>query len=230
MALRIRHDQSWQVWAQRALLVLLIGLLAVTGWYTYRWYMHGEALPVDVPAFAIANSRIDEEEVTEREIDAHQVLVDQPRYLSVAGLGIEKARIFGLGVNDNGALADPSNIHDIAWYNKSATPGSGGVLLMNGHNGGFFKDGIFAKLHTLSNGSIIEVERGDAEVFRYEVREVRKMHLDEVNETGMKMMAESAEPGVEALNIITCDGTWVPRLNQFDHRIMLRAVLVSDDA
>ncbi len=52
------------------------------------------------------------------------------------------------------------------------------------------------------------------------------MSLDDVNTKGMKMMAESAVPGKEALNLITCDGKWVPRLGQFDRRIMLRAVLV----
>ena len=52
------------------------------------------------------------------------------------------------------------------------------------------------------------------------------MSLDDVNTKGMKMMAESAVPGKEALNLITCDGKWAPRLGQFDRRIMLRAVLV----
>ena len=75
-------------------------------------------------------------------------------------------------------------------------------------------------------GDIIEVERGDGEKFRYEVRENQSMHLDEVNNGGMRMMMTSAEEGKEALNLITCDGKWVPRLNQFDRRIMLRATLI----
>ena len=78
----------------------------------------------------------------------------------------------------------------------------------------------------MENGDSIEIERGDGKIYRYEVRENQSMPLDEVNSSGMKMMMQSAETGKEALNLITCDGVWVPRLEQFDRRIMLRAVLV----
>jgi sortase (surface protein transpeptidase) len=99
-------------------------------------------------------------------------------------------------------------------------------MLMDGHNGGITRNGVLAKLGTLQKSDIIEVERGDGRVFRYEVRENQSMDLEEVNTTGMKMMMQSAEVGKEALNLITCDGKWIPRYKQFDRRIMLRAVLV----
>ncbi len=226
MALRIhRQKETRRVW-RWIIAVILIVLLGATGWYTYKWYMDGEPFPISVPAFATADPRIDESEVTTEQIDTHTVSASQPRYISIPTLEIANTRVFSVGVDKNNVLGSPANISDAAWYNKSATPGSGGVVLIDAHNGGITRDGVFAKLGTLKKGEIIEVERGDGQTFRYEVRENQSMPLDEVNATGMKMMMESAEPGVEALNLITCDGKWIPRIQQFDRRIMLRATRV----
>jgi sortase (surface protein transpeptidase) len=188
--------------------------------------MYGDSLPVSVPVLAVADPSVDETEVTESQTKEHVVAAGEPRYLSIPSLGVYKARVFGTDVTESGALGAPKNLSDIAWYTKSATPGSDGVMLMDGHNGGITRNGVLAKLGTLQKSDIIEVERGDGRVFRYEVRENQSMDLEEVNTTGMKMMMQSAEVGKEALNLITCDGKWIPRYKQFDRRIMLRAVLV----
>jgi LPXTG-site transpeptidase (sortase) family protein len=207
-------------------LIILVILLVATGWYSYRWYVAGDPFPVPVPAFATANPDIDESEVTATQVKDHTVPPLQPRYISIPTIGVSDTRVFGVGVESDGALGVPANISDAAWYNKSSTPGSGGVVLIDAHNGGVTRDGVFAKLGTLKKGDSIVVERGDGKKFTYQVQENQSMPLDEVNATGMKMMMESAVPGKEALNLITCDGKWVPRLKQFDRRIMLRAVLV----
>lgn len=188
--------------------------------------MEGEEPPITVPLFVTADPDVDETEVTAEQIDTHTVPAANPRYVSIPSLGITNTRVFAMGVGKDNSLLSPANISDAAWYDKSATPGSGGVVLMNAHNGGVTRNGVFAKLGTLSKGEIIEIERGDGQKFHYEVRENQSMPLEEVRESGMKMMTQSAEPGKEALNLITCDGKWVPRFKQFDRRIMLRAVLV----
>jgi len=188
--------------------------------------MKGEPLPVSIPAFATADPRVDETEVTEQQVSEHRVPDSHPRYISIPSLGVVNTRVFAGGVDDNNILESPMNISDASWYDKSATPGSGGAVLINAHNGGITRNGVFSQLGTLQKSDVIEVERGDGKKFRYEVRENESMALDEVNTTGMKTMMESVEPGEEALNLITCDGRWVPRYQQFDRRIMLRAVLV----
>lgn len=220
-----REKKRSYAWA----ITLLLGLLLIfggAGWYVYRWYMHGEEPPIPVAALVAADPTVDESEVSAQQIIEHTVPAAQPRYISIPSLSVSKTRVFSVGVDEANMLGSPANINDAAWYDKSATPGSGGVVLIDGHNGGISKDGVFANLGTLQRGAIIEVERGDGERFRYEVRENQSMALDEVNASGMKMMMESAESGKEALNLITCDGKWVPQYKQFDRRIMLRAVLI----
>lgn len=228
MALDIRKSDrrvSLPLWRWVILAILML-LLIGCGWYAYRWYMHGDTLPIDVPLFATADPRVDETEVTVTQVNEHKVPALQPRYISIPAIGVANTRVFSVGVDSNNILGSPANISDAAWYNKSATPGSGGAVLIDAHNGGVTRDGVFAKLGTLEKGDVIEVERGDGQKFRYEVRENESMPLDEVNATGMKKMMESAESGKEGLNLITCDGKWVPRLKQFDRRIMLRAVIL----
>jgi sortase (surface protein transpeptidase) len=84
---------------------------------------------------------------------------------------------------------------------------------------------VFAKLNTLSDGDQITIERGDGKKFTYSVVENESMPLDEVNNSGMKKMMKSADEDTEGLSLITCDGKWIPKIQQFDRRIMLRAVL-----
>lgn len=227
MALEVtttRQNGSVVYWLIGGVLVLL---LIASCWYTYRWYMYGDDLPVKLPVFVMADPEVDESEVTETLVDTHTVPAAQPRYISIPSLGIGSTRVFAMGVDKKtNMLQSPANISDAAWYDQSDMPGSGGVVLLNGHNGGITRDGVFAKLGTLQTGDLIEIERGDGQTFQYEVRENQSMSLDDANSTGMQTMLRSAQPGREALNIITCDGKYVPRLGLFDRRIMLRALLV----
>jgi LPXTG-site transpeptidase (sortase) family protein len=210
------------------LLVLLIASAGAVGWFGIQYFNTGN-LPLGMTVDALrANPEIDESEVSDQQMKSHTVKPDEPRYISIPKLNLGNVRVFGVGVDANNQLQAPSNISDAAWYTKSSRPGLGyGAVLINAHNGGVRRDGAFAKLGTLAKGDTIEVERGDGKQFTYKVVENQSMPLEEVNATGMKMMMESAEEGKEGLNLITCDGNWVPKYKQFDRRIMLRAVLTN---
>ena len=55
--------------------------------------------------------------------------------------------------------------------------------------------------------------------------ETDDMSLEELSKTGMAKLLTPFDKTKEGLSIMTNDGNWVPRYKQFDHRIMLRAVL-----
>lgn len=213
-----RHYGRWLL-----VLVVIVSVI-VSGYYIYRWYTTGMLPPIPIPV-AKADPSIDESDVSQADVDKYTVPPEQPRYISIDSLGVEKTRVYPVGTNAQNLLETPRNIHDAAWYKKSVTPGHGyGAVLINAHNGGNSKDGVFAKLSTLKEGDEITVERGDGKIFRYTVVENQIMSLDQVNATGMKTMMQSADPSKEGLNLITCAGKWVPSLGQFDQRVMLRAV------
>jgi LPXTG-site transpeptidase (sortase) family protein len=207
---------------------IFVVLLGVSAWYGYRWYVDGEQPPIiPLPASALADTSLDEKPVTDEQVSAHTVPANQPRYISIPTLGINKSRVMAVGLTKNNLLDTPKNINDTAWYDKSATPGSGsGAVVIDGHNGGVTKDGIFAGLHKLAIGDEIIIERGDGKVLRYGVAENETMTIAQANNEGMKKMMLSAEPGTEGLSLITCAGKWIPRDKIFDKRVMLRAVAI----
>ncbi len=222
--LEIQHKRDFHI-LRWVTVVLVFAMGALLLYFGYRWYMTGEQPPIALPAIASADPGVDETPVTDKQIAAHKVGTYEPRYLSIPKLGITKTRIMQVGITSNGLLDVPDNINDVAWYTKSMTPGTGtGAVLIDGHNGGISRDGVFARLKSLVKGDEIVIERGDGKLYTYQVYDNISTTLEEVNKSGMRRMMYSADSSKEGLNLITCDGNWVPRYKQFDRRILLRAV------
>ena len=203
-----------------------VALLAATGWFGYQWFVTGDQPPlVPLPAAALADPSVDETPVTMADINGYTVPATHPRYISIPVLGIDKARVQSVGLTQNNTLDTPKNISDTAWYSKSATPGQGyGAVVIDGHNGGVSRDGIFAKLADLKDGDEIIVERGDGEKITYVVKENKTESLKDANTTGMQRLMTPYDSSSEGLGLITCAGKWVPRDKVFDKRILVRAV------
>lgn len=210
-------------WAILAVLALLI-VLSI--YYGYIWFTKGEQPPlVPLPASAMADPNVDESPLTQTDIDGYNVPANHPRYISIPALGIKNARVQTVGLTGNNTLDTPKNISDTAWYTKSAMPGQGyGAVVIDGHNGGITRNGVFADLNTLKNDDEITVERGDGKKIVYKVVENKTMTLQQANTTGMKDLLTPYDSSKEGLGLITCAGKWVPRDKVFDKRILIRAV------
>lgn len=167
---------------------------------------------------------VDETEIPQAVVETHQVAPHKPRYFSIPRLGIDKARITEVGVLPNGALDAPISIFDVGWYRKSGTPGTGGTLLMDGHNGGPNKVGVFKYLPQLQLNDIITVERGDGKIFNYKVVENQKVALDHADNE-MPKMEKSPVSGKESLSLITCTGAWSNQRRTYLSRQFIRAIL-----
>ncbi len=185
------------------------------------------AQPQASPTEDTSDVVVDESVVTEEQKTEYTVAPDRPRFLSIAKIGVEKARVIEIGLTKENALGTPINIFDTGWLNTSGKPGSGGVLLIDGHNGGPTLDGVFKNLGSLAIGDEVVIERGDGSLFTYGVVENKIMTVEEADQY-MESMMVSAEPGKEGLNLITCVGTWSQRQQTYDQRVMLRAVLVTE--
>lgn len=206
--------------------VATVALIVGAGWFAYNWFVTGEKPPVvPLPASALADTSVDETPVTKTMIDEHTVPATHPRYISIPALGVEKARVHSVGLTKNNTLDTPRNISDTAWYDKSATPGQGyGSVIIDGHNGGVSRDGIFAGLGKLKEGDEIVIERGDGDTIAYEVVENKTESLQDANTSGMKRLMTPYDSTKEGLGLITCAGKWIPRDKVFDQRILVRAV------
>lgn len=211
------------------LMIASIPLIIAIGWFGYSWFTTGEKPPlVPVPAAALADTSVDETPLTQQQIDNYKVDADKPRYITIPALGVEKARVQSVGLNEAKQIDTPANISDTAWYDESALPGQGfGVVVINGHNGGITRNGVFAGLDRLKLDDEIIIERGDGKKLTYKVVENRTETLEEANKTGLKRLMEPYDTSKEGLGLITCAGNWIPRDKVFDKRVLLRAVLTT---
>ena len=215
--------------ARIALIVIWLIFAGLIAFYVWSKFFQPQIITTTIDGVTIT---VDETPVTQEQKDEYTVPASYPRYVSIPSLNINKARVVQIGIIKNtNQLDSPISIHDAGWYTASAKPGAGaGAILMDGHNGGPNYGGIFEKLGNVVAGEKIIIERGDGEVFTYEVRDNRQMKLSEINDPsnkyGMSTMLESIEGGKEGLNIITCVGNWIQNSQTFDSRVMLRAVRV----
>lgn len=162
---------------------------------------------------------------TEQEVTEYTVAADRPRYLSIERLGIKNARVLPMGINEAGELSTPNNIFDVGWYYSSGKPGSGGTLLIDGHNGGPHVQGVFKDLPSLGEGDIITIERGDGEIFRYSVVENKSIPLSNSNDY-MATAMKSPMPGKESITLISCTGEWSQAQSTYLSRQFTRAIRV----
>lgn len=151
----------------------------------------------------------------------HIVAPHEPRYLSIAKLGV-KGRVMQVGVNAQGQLEAPYNVNDAGWYRESALPGdAGGAMLVDGHAYGPTQPGIFDRLEDLQAGDQIQVERGDGKMFTFKVVKTKTFNNDNVDMASAMVSADTNRLG---LNLITCSGEYDPRTGDYDQRHIVYAV------
>lgn len=222
--LEIQHKINLH-WVVVTLWLTLFTVIAAVGWLGYRYFTTGE-LPLGIKVGALtANTSVDESPVSDAQKASYTVAADEPRYISIPSQNVTKARVFKTGVDTHNLLAFTQNINDVGWYQKSAAVGQGyGVVLLTGHNKGTKVNGAFSKIKSLQPGAEITIERGDGKTFNYMVERIETMSVEEASKTGMKTMLEPIDEVSENLTLVTTDGKWIPRIKQFENRVIVRAV------
>lgn len=225
----IKFNKLKQHWPKFVigLVVLVIGaaLTRVAIWENNRAKsLAKEDRPI--PQVVDVEHGVSDDRVTEVKptVDGYRVAPDRPRFLSIDKIGVKNARIIEVGVRADGSLGTPYNIYDIGWYVHSGKPGQGGTLLLDGHNGGPTKIGVFKHLPSMQIGDTIEIERGDGTKYKYAVAETYIVPLAEADKH-MGKMQESPTPGTESISIITCTGQWSQAKRTYLSRQFLRATL-----
>ncbi len=229
MSLKIkgwRKIIKWTIWSIVGILFLVFLIKVATFESSYYEEKDGSERAIAVEEEAEEEEEaLVEEEPTEDEVHEYIVAADRPRYLRIGALGINNARILPMGVNQKGELDTPRNIFDVGWYEGSSKPGQGGTMIIDGHNGGPTRHGVFKDLPSLTEGDILEVERGDGVVYQYKVVENTTVSLSDSN-AYMSTAATSPEPGKDSLTLISCTGEWSQSQKTYLSRQFVRAVLV----
>ncbi|TXG77345.1 class F sortase [Patescibacteria group bacterium] len=213
--------------AKLALRVALASLtIVVFGFGMYvsvQGFIQNRRVAEGVPTTAQASQEQEAEAPSETKPDDnsvanYQVAPDMPRFISIESQGI-KARVLRIGLTGDGAVGAPNNVHDGGWYEGSAKPGEGGVSLIVGHVSGISAPGVFRNIDQLNPGEVISVERGDGTVIRYRVDATESFPANNVDMA--KALSYSKVEGGEALNLITCHGSFDGASQQYTERLVV---------
>lgn len=156
---------------------------------------------------------------TSHAVSTYTVGPNMPRYLDIPRFGVH-ARVLSLGILNSGALATPNNVFDVGWYNETSLPGQPGAMLFDGHVSSWTAHGVFYHLKDLVPGDQIKVERGDGQVFTYQVVKSQTFDHDNVD---MDSAVRPVDPNKPGLNLITCTGDVIRGTNEFNERILVYA-------
>lgn len=169
------------------------------------------------------NAPPSEQKPTNSALSNYQVAPGLPKFLKIDKLGIN-ARILQTSVTSSGELGSPSNIYDTDWYSGSARPGdpaAQGAMLIDGHVHGPTLPGVFANIKNLKPGDVLQVVRGDNQLFNYQVEKVQNFDAHTIN---MEQMLQSAKAGKAGLNLMTCGGLYSPKAHEYLQRTVVFAV------
>ncbi len=142
--------------------------------------------------------------------------------LLIPAIGVDAAVIVK-GVGADGVMEVPDNARDVAWYDFTAHPGSGGNVVFSGHVD-FHGVGpaVFWDLGKLQPGDPIDLRLEDGTSYHYRV-----------TEKGVYGAADApvdrivGQTPVESVTIITCTGKFNASTRQYDKRLVVRAELAS---
>jgi LPXTG-site transpeptidase (sortase) family protein len=143
---------------------------------------------------------------------------DLPKYITIPSIGI-RGYIQSVGIDKQGLIAVPTNVHIAGWYINSAKPGQKGLSIIDGHRDGATIGGIFRNLEKLKKGEKITVEYGDGSLREFEVVDLKRLSIENAYDF---MYSRIKEVDVQ-MNLVTCGGRWSKEIGTYEDRIIVRA-------
>jgi len=145
-----------------------------------------------------------------------------PSLLIIPSLNIS-AHVQYVGVNAQGNMRAPSNFTDVAWYELGTVPGQLGSSVIDGHvDNGLGLDGVFKHLDELKVGDDVYIQMQNGGKLHFVVSDIETYQYQDVPLQMLFSRSDAAR-----LNLITCEGTWVPSGDTYDHRIVIYTKLVN---
>lgn len=129
-----------------------------------------------------------------------------------------------VGLTQKGNMGVPTNFTDTGWYKYGTIPGKDGSAVIAGHQTNALSlPAIFMRLPELGIGDTVTVVRKDGKKLNFSV--VKKEILS-YNLKGPKLEEIFNRKGGHYLNLITCDGEWLPEAKTNDKRLVVYTELV----
>ncbi len=150
-----------------------------------------------------------------------EVSTSTPTRILIPQVGID-GNVIDVGRGVTGNMAVPVKFTDVGWYRYGPVPGQKGNAVIAGHvDNGHGKPGTFYRLSDVNVGDAIYIENTNGEKIKFVVKEIRL--VDYFNPSKEDMKAIFGPSDKERLNLITCEGTWIPEKKTYSNRLVVFA-------
>jgi LPXTG-site transpeptidase (sortase) family protein len=141
-----------------------------------------------------------------------------PERIIIPSIGVDApANVKSLG--SDSMMQPPNGPEDVAWYDFTARPGSGGNAVFSAHvDYHDYGPAVFARLKDLEKGDVIEVRAADGTTYRYQV--VVSVTYPAAEAPVEDIVGPTAR---ETITLITCTGSFDASSRQYSHRLVVRA-------
>jgi LPXTG-site transpeptidase (sortase) family protein len=162
-----------------------------------------------------------EEEIDIPELNTHGVASSSlPVRLSIPSLEVD-VQVQHVGISKRGNMAVPTNYTDVGWYKYGALPGAKGSAVIAGHlDNGFGQPGVFKRLTELQVGDEVIVTDQEGNRLYFEVT-----HFGKLESTTENTEDVFADVGEARLNLVTCEGEWIPEIKSYAERRIVYTIL-----
>lgn len=156
--------------------------------------------------------------------DPHQIAQqllqgnDYPERLIIPSIKLD-TRIDPVGVNAKGEMDVPDgNSKNVGWYQYGTIPGNIGSAVIDAHVFAAFRN-----LRYVKKGADMYVITASGKKLHFRVGDSRVYKTEAVSRDTLFNQTDARR-----LNLITCAGKYMPRLQTYDHRLIVFAVLVDE--
>lgn len=204
-----RRSGRW--WVLAIALLVVAGTCLVIG---FRPQLHPLAGPVgpQLPPPAALNTVIPGAPVVAR---------STPVSLDIPAIGLQVS-LSMLGLNPDGTVQLPTDIQQAGWYQLGPSPGQIGSAVILGHVDSYLGPAVFFKLPTLVSGDQVDVALSDGIMATFVVDTV-VMYPKTVFPTSLVYVPH----GYQALQLVTCGGTFDPNTGHYLSNVVVYTSLLS---
>lgn len=143
-----------------------------------------------------------------------------PMHIRIPEIEVD-AKIEYLEIID-GDMQPPSGATDVTWYKETSRLGEVGNGLFAGHlNFWDVPEGVFFRLESLQEGDVVELDGDDGQTYLYEVQWMQNFPINEDPPDEALGFTDEV-----AITLITCGGEWDAQAALYDHRTLVRAVMM----
>jgi LPXTG-site transpeptidase (sortase) family protein len=150
------------------------------------------------------------------------IIIGSPKKILIPKLGID-TKVVPVGKNNFNNLDVPNSLFSVGWYKNGPRPGEVGNAVIDGHEVDEFGLGvIFKNLYLLKPGDSIVVEGSNGENLEFIVS---KVGIYKYTDAPLEEIFGPTDS--RNLNLITCDGHFIPGLKTKNMRLVVYSTLKS---